>query len=291
MGDSAMLKQLLNLPESVTDQRLREICDDFDATVYPKVRVADVLPIEKSGIDNEQYRYALQAHFDFVVADSKAHPLFVVEFDGSSHSEPDAKRRDRLKNALWERFNVPILRINRRYLSDKFSDWDLLRWFATVFFVKRSWDEDVESGRIPPEDSVFDPAFVSVRTKSGYLGLDLERGAWAEFGRLSQAQKIPWHIPNWITARDTEGVLRAIAWMPVSNDEAVVAETAMHPHNLGDWVQFAVRGIVLTHLMKNLTQVLEGKDVARPREEIVGRAREFESAHTVIMAFGLVEPK
>lgn len=155
-----MLKQILNLPESVTDQRLREICGDFDAAVYPKVRVADVLPIENSGIDNEQYRYALQAHFDFVVADSNAHPLFVVEFDGSSHLEPDAKRRDSLKNALCERFNVPLLRINRRYLSNRFSDWDLLRWFATVFFVKRSWDEDVESGHIPPENSVFDPAFV-----------------------------------------------------------------------------------------------------------------------------------
>ena len=82
-----MLKRLLNLPESVTDQRLREVCDDFNAKVYAKVRVADVLPIERSGIDNGHYRYALQAHFDFVVTDSADQSLFAVEFDGSGHSE------------------------------------------------------------------------------------------------------------------------------------------------------------------------------------------------------------
>ena len=280
-----MLKQLLNLPESITDQRLREICDDFDAKVYPKVRVADVLPIENSGIDDEQYRYALQAHFDFVVADSSAYPLFLVEFDGSSHSKPDAKRRDGLKNGLCERFNVPLLRINRRYLSNRFSDWDLLRWFATVFFVKCSWDEDVESGRIPPEDSIFDPAFVSIRTKSGSRSLELEWEALAEFGRLFRSQQIPWHVPNWITARDEEGNLRAIAWIALSEDRCAIAETAMQPHNLGNWVQFAVRGIVLTHLQQTLSQVLEGADRAMPCGEVAVRVQEFEAAYDVIMAF------
>lgn len=62
-----MLKPLLNLPESETDSRLREVCDDFDARVFAKVRVADVLQIERSGIDDVLYRYALQAHFDFII--------------------------------------------------------------------------------------------------------------------------------------------------------------------------------------------------------------------------------
>ena len=162
-----MLKQLLNLPEAVTDKRLREVCGDFDAKVYAKVRVADVLQIERSGIDNDQYRYALQAHFDFVVSDSDDRPLFAVEFDGSGHSAPEAQKRDQIKNGLCDRFGLQLLRINRKYLNAGFSNWDLLRWFCTVFFIKRMWDEDVNSGRIHPDDSIFDPMYVSVKTKSG----------------------------------------------------------------------------------------------------------------------------
>jgi len=111
-----MLKKLLNLPESVTDQRLREVCDDFNAKVYAKVRVADVITIENSGIDNDHYRYALQAHFDFVVSDDEDQPLFAVEFDGSGHSLPEAQRRDQLKNSLCDRFSFPLYK-NKPYVS------------------------------------------------------------------------------------------------------------------------------------------------------------------------------
>ncbi len=226
-----MLKRLLNLPESVTDQRLREVCEDFDAKVYAKVRTADVLPIERSGIDNEHYRYALQAHFDFVITDSADQCLFVVEFDGKSHSAPDVQNRDGMKNTLCARFELPLLRINRKYLTRAFSNWDLLRWFCTVFFVKRAWDADVEAGRIPPEDSFFDPVFVSVRTKSGTRSLELERHALAELGRLSSSGEIPDHVPNWVTAEGDDRTLRAISWIGTSDQEGTMAETAMqHQH-------------------------------------------------------------
>ena len=71
-------KCLLNFPEAKTNERLRQVCDDFDSRVFIKIRVADVLPIGGSGITNDLYRYALQAHFDFVIADEQHHPLFAV---------------------------------------------------------------------------------------------------------------------------------------------------------------------------------------------------------------------
>jgi len=283
-----MLKKLLNLPESVTDQRLREVCEDFKAHVFPKVRVADVLKIERSGISDELYRYALQAHFDFVVSDSEHQPLFAVEFDGPTHSEPDAKRRDKMKNDICERFEFSLLRINRRYLSTDFSNWDLLRWFCTVFFVKQAWDRDVESGEIPYEDSVFDPMFVSVKTKSGWRSLELERTARAKLSELFRAEEIPMHVPNWVTARDGDRCLRAIAWIATSSDQGVIYETAMQHHLLGDWVQFAVRGIVLSHLVSRVQEFLDNGGEALPLSEIEARTEEFKKSYEPIMSFGVV---
>lgn len=279
-----MLKQLLNLPESVTDQRLREVCDDFDAKVYAKVRVADVLAIEHSGIDNDHYRYALQAHFDFVVSDFDDQPLFTIEFDGSSHSSPEVQRRDQMKNFLCDRFSLPLLRINRKYLNPEFSNWDLLRWFCTVFFVKKSWDEDVAERRIPPEDSFFDPMLVSVRTKSGMRSLELERHARAEFGRLFRSGSIPFHVPNWITANGDDRTLRAISWIKTSDHQGAFAETAMQHQNLDSWVQFAIRGIVLSQLKERVSAIASGDEPPLPISSIKDRVKRFEDIYKPIMS-------
>lgn len=279
-----MLKRLLNLPESETDRRLREVCEDFDAKVYVKVRVADVLPIEQSGIDSDHYRYALQAHFDFVVTDLEDQPLFVVEFDGRGHSALDVKRRDRMKNTLCERFELPLLRINRKYLTPEFSNWDLLRWFCTVFFVKNAWEEDVESGRIPPEDSIFDPMFVSVKTKSGTRSLELERHARAELGRLFNSREIPFHVPNWITAEGSNRTLRAIAWIETSDQRGVMAETAMQHQYLGSWVQYAIRGIVLSQLQCRVRAVMCGTEPSHSLESIKSKIDDFENRFKTVMS-------
>lgn len=278
------LKTLPNLPEAETDRRLREVCEDFDAKVYAKVRVADVLPIEGSGIDDRHYRYALQAHFDFVVADETDTPLFVVEFDGRNHTAPKAQSRDRMKNALCERFELPILRANRRYLTERFSNWDLIRWFCTVYFISGAWEQDVEAGRIPPEDSVFDPMFVSVRTKSGMRSLELEGQARAELGRLFRSGDLPFHVPNFSLATGSDHTLRALAWIMTSESGGVFVETAMQNHHFGIRVHFAVRGIALSMLLERVKETLNGSIPEVSVEELKSRVQVFDSRFTTIMA-------
>lgn len=113
------LKKILNFHEEVTHKRLREICAQYGACVYTKIRFADIIPIEKSGISDSEYRFALQSHFDFVVSDSKHTPLFAVEFDGQTHNKAEQKARDKVKDNLCSQFAFPILRINSKYLFYK----------------------------------------------------------------------------------------------------------------------------------------------------------------------------
>lgn len=278
------VKRLLNLPESETDRRLREVCEDFDAKVYAKVRLADVLSIERSGIHDDQYRYALQAHFDFVVTDTEDLPLLAVEFDGRGHDVPHAQARDAMKNALCEKFELPLLRINRRYLTASYSNWDLLRWFCTVYFVSKAWEEDVAAGRIPPDDAVFDPMFVSVRARSGMRSLELEGQARADLGRLFRSGDIPWHVPNFTLASGPDRTLRAIAWIMVSETDGVLVETAMQHHRLGNWVQFAVRGIALCMLVDRVQEALTGRGCVLSMEDLKIRVGEFERQFSTTMA-------
>lgn len=80
-------KKLLNGHESTSRELLGEAAKKNGAEVFSKPRVADVLDINASGFDNELYRYALQAHFDFVVADAETKGLFAVEYDGPGHGK------------------------------------------------------------------------------------------------------------------------------------------------------------------------------------------------------------
>ena len=124
----------MNCPERITYQRLSEVCARRAAQVNVKVRLADVLPIEGSGLSQDLYQFALQAHYDFVITDLAQHPLFAVEFDGPSHGHPAQVARDDKKDELSHRFRLPLSRFVAEDLHRSESRLDRLtevieQWF------------------------------------------------------------------------------------------------------------------------------------------------------------------
>jgi hypothetical protein len=88
-----LLRPVVNFSEAVTKQRLQGVAARHGAEVCIKVWVADVLPINGSGISNDLFGYGMCAHFDNVVVDDRHLPLFAVEFDGPHHTT-DAQARE-----------------------------------------------------------------------------------------------------------------------------------------------------------------------------------------------------
>ena len=76
-----MLKKMLNSPERITYARLREVCELHVAEDYAKVRLADVLWIEGSGLSPAFNEFALQAHFDFVINRAGSAPIVLSRND------------------------------------------------------------------------------------------------------------------------------------------------------------------------------------------------------------------
>jgi hypothetical protein len=155
-----VLKRLLNHSEEVTNERLRSVCTPHSVSVYAKVRLADVLPIDGSGIDDRAYTFALKSHFDFTVVDNDYTPLFAVEFDGPQHEFEAQLSRDDLKDSLCRRFGLPLLRIDDRFLEPRYMDMDLLSWLVGVVLTRRANYEMVRAGELAPEDAASsDPIF------------------------------------------------------------------------------------------------------------------------------------
>lgn len=115
------LKRIVNRQEEQTLRQIQEISRKYDYNVYIKIRLADVLPIEGSGIESDYYSFSLKSHFDFLVCDMRQDPLFAIEFDGPTHQEHRQTLRDQKKDTLCERFNLPLLRIKNNHLLKKYN--------------------------------------------------------------------------------------------------------------------------------------------------------------------------
>jgi len=171
MGDRR--KKLFNLHEEASYIHLSKNASKFSAQVVPKMRIADVLNIKSSGLSNEEYRYALQAHFDYVIYDNGNNPLFGVEFDGPLHeNDMSVIKNDILKNHICESLDFPLLRINADFLNKKIKDLSLLSWVIEVWFLGQEFYKQQQQGFIP-EDEIFDYHFVvKPFMKDGLLGGD-----------------------------------------------------------------------------------------------------------------------
>ena len=151
---------IANKYEAKVHDAIKAVAEKSNCVVYPKVRIADVLNIDRSGLNNQAYSYALKAHFDFLVADSESLPAFSVEFDGPTHETPEGRRRDELKNDICESLGLPLLRITAAYLEEENETMSLLAWLTDLWFMSEAFLDAQESGTIPA-DEPFGYAFSS----------------------------------------------------------------------------------------------------------------------------------
>jgi hypothetical protein len=274
-----MLKKILDFYESSTHIRLRKVCEEYGASVFPKVRLADILPIENSGIPQDEYRFALQAHFDFIISDNKLMPLFAVEFDGNSHKSHTQQRRDAIKNKLCARFQLPLLRINSRHLVQKYRNMDILSWLVAVWFLQMDFDRQQQAGNIPFDES-FDPfmiiAMAGARDKfpfwvSGPLRIKIQN--------LCQAGKCKDFAPSEVIGVDSNGNYHALGWLRISDDTAVLAETGMRSQQFPIILSDILGELLVYELYDQVTDYLAGKLRGQPLSEIRHKLEVFKSSY------------
>lgn len=276
------LKKILNLHEAATNIRLREVCEKYDACINPKTRLADTLPIENSGISDELYKYALQAHFDFLVTDSEHQPLFAVEFDGPSHRSGTQIKRDEKKNMLCEKFEFPLLRINARYLNKKYRNLDLLSWFLEVWFFREAFLEAQEEGHVP-WDEPFDPTMLVTRLPGSkerfplWLSVDLR----IKIRKLAESKRIKDFSPShWIGVDEKKNYFGLI-WLQIDNEKGVVEQSAIRAQNFPIIESEILSEILLFQLYEELSRILEGATIAVSIQEIDRKIKTFTQKYEV----------
>ncbi|SKA27872.1 Protein of unknown function [Enhydrobacter aerosaccus] len=281
-----MVLRLVNRYEEVAHGEIKASADRWNLSVYPKVRLADVIDLDSLGVVGELKRYGLQAHFDFVVCRNQWEPDYAVEFDGRYHSMPVQIARDQKKNQLCALARFPILRINSKYLSPTFGSMSLLAWLMDVYELQLGFEEQQARGAIPP-DEPFDPFFfMSVDPK------DERFPYWFSAKpriRLQQLHKrgtiIDWGSSGFI-GYDGNDIMRGIEYIRLSEAMGTYVLTAMRPQQFPLCFSDLLDEILCVQLADRVFSWLRGEVAPTPLAEIYAIADRMRQSLTLGRAHG-----
>lgn len=252
-----VLKKIMNRSEDFTYRTVKEICDKYNTAVYPKVRLADIFPIENSGIADELYSFALKSHFDVIVIDELGYPLFAVEFDGELHQTLTQVKRDEMKNALCQRFNFPILRITSEHLTNQDTNMNLLSWFIEVWFAAEWFEQAQKAGQFVDE-SFLPMSVARLPERTEPFPLWLSRKIRGEIFNLKLKGFIENSAPSCLVWRDNRGGFYSLAWLVIDQNTAVMVETQMASQDFPAPMHDLIEDMTINQLYENLTSVLGG---------------------------------
>ena len=104
-------KHILTKREYHFYRLLRDVADEYDYIICPKVGVKDLLAVTSRHQYMKYFHKIAQKHIDFVVCDRDLHVLFALETIDASHDTKDAKERDKFKDRAFRSAGLPLKRI------------------------------------------------------------------------------------------------------------------------------------------------------------------------------------
>ncbi|MEM9287454.1 MAG: DUF2726 domain-containing protein [Pseudomonadota bacterium] len=156
-----MLRTFRNYSENRIQQQIRAVITRHGAELHEKVRVADIIDIDK--LDRrEQGTYALQAHFDFVLVDESQRAVVAIEFDGPGHSTLN----DEKKNSICNQASLPLFRIYGFQEVREINTMTLTRYLVELVFHARVFQQMKSDGRLGQTEAFMLSGFIRDDSKS-----------------------------------------------------------------------------------------------------------------------------
>lgn len=221
-----MLKDILNPSENFTFSNLNEVCKLYSALVFPKIRLADVFPIDGSGISNKEYSFALKSHFDFLVTKDRK-PLFAVEFDSTWHKNKGQIERDKIKDNLCKHFGLPLLRVDSKTLYSRYRNLDVLTWFIEIWFNRETFYQMQNKGFVHPEEPYYYASIIHMTHRNNVFPLVLSQEAVLKIRKLSEKNRWKDIGPSHYIFKDSFENYYAIAYIRMNDNDCIFINKSM----------------------------------------------------------------
>lgn len=105
-------KFLLSENEKQAYYALLPIAEEYGFTVCPKVRLADIVLVEKGTEEYMKWFNKIKAkHVDMVLCDKELNIVLAVEVDDPSHDRADRIERDEFVDKIYDKIGLPIIHL------------------------------------------------------------------------------------------------------------------------------------------------------------------------------------
>jgi hypothetical protein len=279
-GRAMRLRKVINFSETRTRRVLVEAAERHGVEVLPKQQLAGALEIAGSGLSDDLYRYALQAHFDFLVVDEEAWPLFAVELDGPSHDDEKVRRRDRRKNRICEAFGLPLARVTLDHLSRRARGLDVLTWLVECWFGAKALRDAQAMGCLPLDEPIDPTGLVSIPHLACRFPLFRSAGVRAWLRQLEARGRIVDSFPSGLQGYTTDGEGVALSYLHVGFDAYAVSRARIYLHDFGITPSEAAMelatvelGALVRRYVRTRQGTLTGKEVAQELREFSATCR------------------
>ena len=97
---------------------LKEICDNHNCLICPKVGLKDLANVTSKENYYHWFHKISAKHVDFVITDCALKPFAAIELDDKSHKRSEVKERDQFKNDFFAAIKLPLFRFELDYTKE-----------------------------------------------------------------------------------------------------------------------------------------------------------------------------
>lgn len=271
---------LVNTYEKDTYNHLLKCEEKYKIKINTKVGVSDVFTINTFTTPTDLYKYALMAHFDFVITDTDFNPLFAVEFDEIGHfDDPEIIDRDKKKRKLCELFKFSLLRITQEYYNKSHGGLTILEYIIGYWLCDRDIQEAYKNGEISPDEYI-DPSMIlempGHKENMPFWIAKEERIALAKYHNNGVILE---RLPSIILCKDAENNYKMFGCIKVNSTFGFMAENYLLSQYFRINISELLDDLLTITIKQLIDQALAGKMKLQSIDVIIKRAKEFWTNH------------
>ena len=282
------LKKLSHHTEEATSFGLSVLCKKLGAAVLMRVKVADVFKLEGSGVSDELAQFAAKSTFDHVCVDNDRMPLFVVQFDGTSHPTDLQTAKQQQENEICRKLMLPLLRVHAFHLSKKHHSLEIVGTLLETWFASKGPPVESKSGSRSFKDGEL---FASSGPAAGAPGspvmpdLDTSSGAAGDvrknIRRIYESGKCRSPVPSSVIGADVGGTFHAVGFIRVTDDAVASAKVALRNQLFPATTAVLIEEILIHELYQELLDVIRGRGRLVTRAELGATIAAFRMRYKV----------
>jgi hypothetical protein len=307
------LKKLLNHTDEVAAFGLSAAIKKAGACILVKVKAQDTLRLDGAGLSSDMAQFGSRALFDFVAVDHERSPLFVMQFESTSHMTDLPSAKEQHENELCRKIGIPLIRLHAMHLSKKHLSSDIVGMFLETFLVAKGMisanpvaaDKPRATRAVDADASATGPLSMLTSgplstTATGPLSLgplssmpssavNSERGpmsgqlndARKNIRRVYESGKCRSPIPSSLMGVDLIGTHHAVGFLRVTDESVACSRIALRAQGFPATMTELVEEILLHELHHELLDVIRGRGRSVTRAELGATISTFRMRYKV----------